>query len=154
MTRVVRIVEIVASLSLATVTLITFVSVVMRYAFNSALLDAFDMTRMAQGLALAWGIALATQRDEHITIDGLWNMANDRWKRIITAASRVISAGALLVLSWVMILRALRSLHSGISTAELRIVLWPFNFAIAAGIAAAALVALIAVAHSLKSDVR
>lgn len=147
MDRALRTIELLASAMLGLVTLITFVSVVLRYVFNSALMDAFDLTRMAQGLALAWGIAVATHRSEHITIDGVWKLLRPRGQLVMDLVARLITAGFLLLLTWAMAERAFKNMLSGISTAELRIPLWGFHAAMTLGIAVACLLVLLGLRH-------
>lgn len=143
MQRLIRGIEVFASLSLGFVTLVTFTAVVLRYGFNSSLPDAFDLVRLSQGVALAWGIALATARSEHIAVDIDWSRFSPAFARFTELFGRLAAAGFLIVLSWVMATRALRTFHSGLATAELRIAVWPVNLVIAAGICAAAALALV-----------
>ncbi|WP_127108315.1 TRAP transporter small permease [Pararhodobacter zhoushanensis] len=140
MDRFLRAIELAASLMLGVVTLITFANVVMRFGFNSALMDSFDLTRMAQGLALAWGIAVTTHRSEHITIDGLWTLMGPRGRRVMDIVARVITGGFLLVLTLAMAQRAYRNMLSNLSTAELSIPIWGFHAAMTLGIALACFV--------------
>ncbi|MCA2013788.1 TRAP transporter small permease [Cereibacter sphaeroides] len=143
MERFLRGTEVAASLMLGVVTLITFANVVLRYGFNSALMDSFDLTRMAQGLALAWGIAVATHRREHITIDGLWGLMGPRGKVAMDAVARAITALFLIGLTVAMAQRAWRNMASNLQTAELGLPVWAFHAAMTLGIALAGFVALI-----------
>ena len=145
MDRFLRAIEVAASLMLGVVTLITFTNVVMRYGFNSALMDSFDLTRMAQGLALAWGIAVATHRREHITIDGFWGLLGPRGQRVMDALARSITALFLLGLTVAMAQRAMRNMASNLSTAELGLPIWGFHAAMTLGIALASFVAFLGV---------
>lgn len=143
MDRFLRAVEVAASLMLGVVTLITFVNVVLRYGFNSALMDSFDLTRMAQGLALAWGIAVATYRREHITIDGLWGLLGPRGQRVMDAVARLITALFLLGLTLAMAQRSARNMAGNLSTAELGLPIWGFHAVMTLGIALAGAAALL-----------
>ena len=153
MDRFLRAVEVAASLMLGVVTLITFTNVVLRYGFNSALMDSFDLTRMAQGLALAWGIAVATHRREHITIDGLWGLLGPQGKRVMDAIARLITALFLLGLTLAMAQRAARNMASNLSTAELGLPIWGFHAAMTLGIALAGVAALLGLWSLLKRPV-
>ncbi|WP_238367198.1 TRAP transporter small permease [Mesobacterium pallidum] len=118
-------------------TLFTFAAVILRFGFNRGLPDAFDFARLSQGVALAWGIALATYDREHIGIDIKWSALGERVGLVVNRLADVISAAFLATLAWVMMARALKSVSTGGSTAELRVPLWPVNLVIATGIVVA-----------------
>jgi TRAP-type C4-dicarboxylate transport system permease small subunit len=129
MNRLIRGIETFASLSLGLVTLITFAAVVMRFAFNSALPDSFDLTRLAQGVALAWGIAITTASSEHITLDIRFDWLGSTFDRIVSLIGRLITA---------------------VTLAVLRLPIWPVSALIAVGIAVAAVFAILLLFRNRK----
>ena len=52
-------IETTAASFLAVVTLLTFVSVLLRYFFAWAIPDSYDFTRLLLGILIFWGIAVA-----------------------------------------------------------------------------------------------
>ena len=83
MERVVLWVERVAGVSLAAVALLVFVSVTLRDLFAVVLPDSFDFSRYLQGIAIFWGLAVATYRNAHISVDVVWELSGSAWRRAI-----------------------------------------------------------------------
>ena len=71
-------IEVTAAGFLAVVTLLTFVSVFLRYLFSWSIPDAYDFTRLLLGILIFWGMAVASYRGDHITVDLLWSAAPPR----------------------------------------------------------------------------
>ena len=65
-------IEVTAAGFLAVVTLLTFVSVFLRYLFAWSIPDSYDFTRLLLGILIFWGMAVASYRGDHITVDLLW----------------------------------------------------------------------------------
>lgn len=147
--RFAAIVNIVASLSLGLVTLLTFVSVILRFGFSETLPDAFDSSRLIQGVALSWGIALVVWHRGHIRMAVPWGALGPRWEQGVDLFADIVSSALLAVMSWAMLGRALSILSSGLATNELRIPIWPVSYIIAAGIVASFLAATILVLRQL-----
>ena len=72
-------IEVTAAGFLAVVTLLTFVSVLLRYFFAWAIPDSYDFTRLLLGIVIFWGMAVASYRGDHITVDLLW-AASPSWR--------------------------------------------------------------------------
>ena len=70
--RVIGAAERIAGGFLAAVTALTFVSVVLRYAFSRAIPDSYDFSRDFLGILIFWGIAVTSYRGDHITVDLLY----------------------------------------------------------------------------------
>ena len=66
MRRLLSATETLAALSLLLIALLTAGNVALRYAFSMQIPDWFDGTQMLQGIAMFWGIALATYYGTHI----------------------------------------------------------------------------------------
>ena len=65
-------IEVTAAGFLAVVTLLTFVSVILRYFFSWAIPDSYDFTSLLLGILIFWGMAVASYRGDHITVDLVW----------------------------------------------------------------------------------
>ena len=53
----------------------------LRAFFSMAIPDWFDLSRLMLGIAIFWGIATTSYRDEHIQVDFLWEWVGPRGKR-------------------------------------------------------------------------
>src|SRR5438477_13184286 len=65
------------------VALDTFVSVLLRYFFNTSIPDAYDFGRYLLGVLIFWGIAATSYRGTHITVDLLWSSVGPKLQRAI-----------------------------------------------------------------------
>lgn len=72
MKRVLSITETTAAILLLLIALLVAGNVVARELFGTTLPDWFDGSRLLLGVALFWGIALATYHGSHIAVDLLW----------------------------------------------------------------------------------
>ncbi len=138
--RVVRFVELAAATALATVTALTFVSVIFRYFLSMPVPDDFDFTRLILGIAIFWGIACASWRGGHIQVDLLWNVLPRSGRRAMDLVAALISFGFLLVFAWTVMIRVAGTQTSGITTMVLQVPIWPFYALAALGLAFAVLV--------------
>lgn len=128
--RVVTIVEYGAAVFIALVTVLTFVSVIMRYLFSAPIPDTHDFTGLMVCIAIFWGIACACWRGEHIQVDLLWTALPRRAQRFVDVFALLVLFGAITVLAWVVFRRVGEIARSGMTTGDFLLPLWPF-FAVA-----------------------
>jgi TRAP-type C4-dicarboxylate transport system permease small subunit len=128
--RTVTAVELCAAAFLAGVTVLTFVSVVMRYLFVAPIPDDFDLTRLLLGVAIFWGIACACWRGGHIQVDLLWNALPRRGRSAMDLFAMTLSLAFMVVFAWTVFGRVVATQATGMTTMDLRIPVWPF-FALA-----------------------
>jgi TRAP-type C4-dicarboxylate transport system permease small subunit len=138
--RVVSVVEYGAAVFLAIVTLLTFVSVIMRYLFSAPIPDTHDFTRLMLGIAIFWGIACACWRGEHIQVDLLWSTLPPRGKLIVEIVATLMLFGFIVVLAWVVFVRVAERVTSGMTTADFLLPVWPFYAVASLGLGLAAVV--------------
>src|SRR3972149_8228126 len=67
--RFIDLIEVTAAGFLAVVTLLVFVSVFLRYFFAWSIPDSYDFTRLLLGILIFWGMAVASYRGGHISVD-------------------------------------------------------------------------------------
>lgn len=144
----VRMVERAAGLSLALVALLIFLSVLLRYVFSINLPDAFDLSQYLQGVAIMWGLAVATYRGGHIAVDLLWEAAGPAGKRAIDIFARLVMTAFFFLLALWLFLRLPTFMSSGRVTTELGLPIWPFYLAASLGVLACVVVSLIALAQA------
>jgi TRAP-type C4-dicarboxylate transport system permease small subunit len=144
----VRMVERAAGLSLALVALLIFSSVLLRYVFSINRPDAFDLSQYLQGVAIMWGLAVATYRGGHIVVDLLWEVAGPAGKRAIDIFARLVMTAFFFLLALWLFLRLPNYISSGRVTTELGLPIWPFYLAASLGVLACVVVSLIALAQA------
>ena len=91
MKRLFSAIETVAALFLLLIALLTAGNVLLRYAFSVQIPDWFDGTQMLQGIAMFWGIALATYYGTHIGVDILWEHLGPRGKRRVDLLATAVT---------------------------------------------------------------
>jgi TRAP-type transport system small permease protein len=140
MRRLLAATETAAALFLLTIALLTALNVALRDLFSVQIPDWFDGTKMLMGIALFWGIAVATYHAGHICVDIVWEHLRARGRRVLDVIAAACTLALLAPMAWVVWEKVLGSGTQ--ASMDLRIpLLWPRALA-AAGAVAAALLAL------------
>src|SRR3989304_5099592 len=105
MERLVLWVERLGGASLAAVALLVFVSVVLRDLFSVDLPDSFDFSRYLQGIAIFWGLAVATYRNTHISVDIVWDLSGTAWRRAIDVFAATLNLLFMGVFAYMLVAR-------------------------------------------------
>ncbi|HZY18771.1 MAG TPA: TRAP transporter small permease [Ramlibacter sp.] len=141
MRRVLSATETVAALFLLAIALLTAGNVLLRDLFSVQIPDWFDGARMLQGIALFWGVALATYYGSHIGVDLLWEHLGDRGRRWLDLAATLIAAAFLAPLAWMVWVKVAGTGTQG--TMDLRLPLVWFYAVAALGASVAAVLAVV-----------
>lgn len=139
MNRLLGFVEYTAAGFLLAVALLTFGNVIARDVLGAQIPDWFDLSKQLQGIAMFWGIAIATYRGGHICVDISWEHASARGRWWIDIVATAVTLAFLLPLAW-MVWVKLGSTGTQ-TTSDLRIPLKFFFAVSAAGVTATALLA-------------
>jgi TRAP-type C4-dicarboxylate transport system permease small subunit len=134
--RFIGMVETVAGLILAAVTVLIVVSAVGRYLFASPIPDSFDISRLLVGAAIMWGFASLGYRGSHIKVEILAETLPPAARRLVNAFAWTVLLFFVILLAWKMFERVESAYASGEATFDLRIVTWPLMALIWAGAAA------------------
>ena len=135
--RFIDLIEVTAAGFLAVVTLLTFVSVILRYFFSWAIPDAYDITRLLLGILIFWGMAVASYRGDHITVDLLWSAMPPIVQRALDVFSAIVTLIGLIAFTWMFAGKVIDIRAANIGTYDLREPLWPYYFVAWIGLAAA-----------------
>jgi len=145
--RFIDLIEVTAAGFLAVVTLLTFVSVILRYFFAWSIPDSYDFTRLLLGILIFWGMAVASYRGDHITVDLLWSAA-PRWaKRVMDVFSAVVTLAAMATFTWMFAEKVLDTRADHVGTFDLRQPVWPYYLVAWIGLAAAVLLLVLRTAR-------
>ncbi len=132
-------VERIAGVFLAAVTVLVFVSAGARYLLGSPIPDAHAFASLMLGVALLWGLASASWRDEHISVDLLYMGMNDGLKRLVDVLGQLLILLFVGLFCW-MLLKQVGSVRDGGElTVDTRTAVWPFYFMAWMGVAASTL---------------
>jgi TRAP-type C4-dicarboxylate transport system permease small subunit len=137
--RFIDLIEMTAAGFLAVVTLLTFVSVILRYFFSWAIPDSYDFTRLLLGILIFWGMAVASYRGDHITVDLLWSAVPPWAKRAMDVFSALVTLVAILAFTWMFAEKVIDTRNAGTGTFDLRQPVWVYYFIAWIGLASAVL---------------
>lgn len=146
---ILKVIEIVAGLALAVVAGLIFVTVVMRYGFAVNVPDSFDLARYLQGIAILWGLSVATFHKSHISVDIMWEVGGPRLRHVIDIVAAAVTAAFFCVFAWQLFDRLPSFIASNQVTSDMRLLVWPFYLMAIAGVASTALVALVVLLRTI-----
>nr|MDP2192850.1 TRAP transporter small permease [Rhodoferax sp.] len=151
MKRLLNVIESIAAFFLLAIALLTFGNVLARELLQTQIPDWFDLSKQLQGIAIFWGIAIATYRGAHICVDLSWEWTNDAGKRWIDIVATLCILAFLLPLAW-MVWSKLGSTGTQ-TTSDLRLPLVWFYAVSAAGVTATAALAVVRLVQLIRGTV-
>jgi TRAP-type transport system small permease protein len=131
-----------ASLILLAMMLLTFVDVVARYVVNRPVRGAFEVTELMLLVLIFAGLPLVSFTDEHALMDFIDRLLGRRAQRWLEGAVQVLCGTLMLLLAWIVWLKADRIWAYRDATDVLRIVYGPFVYFMAVTIGLAGVIHL------------
>lgn len=141
MKRVLAATETVAAFFLLLIALLTGGNVLLRDLLSVQIPDWYDGSRMIQGIALFWGVALATYYGSHICVDLLWEHLQCKGRRWLDIAATLIVLAFLAPMAWMIWVKVSSTGSQG--TSDLRLPLVWFYCVAALGATVAAVLAAV-----------
>jgi TRAP-type C4-dicarboxylate transport system permease small subunit len=126
--RIEAILGIASSSILLAMMLLTFVDVVARYLFSRPVRGAFEVTELMLLVLIFAGLPLVTYADEHALMDFIDRLLGLRAQRWLERTVQATCAAVMLLLAWVVWLKADRIWAYRDATDVLRIVYGPFIY--------------------------
>ncbi len=139
--RLLTAIETVAAVFLLAIALLTAGNVALRDLMSVQIPDWFDGSKYLMGIALFWGIALATYHGSHICVDIVWEHLGARGRRWLDVAAGAVTLAFLAPMAWMVWAKVLASGTQ--ATTDLRVPIIWFTALAAAGTVAAVLLALL-----------
>jgi len=140
--RVEAILGVAASLILLAMMLLTFVDVLARYVLSRPVRGAFEVTELMLLVLIFAGLPLVSFTDEHALMDFVDRLLGPRSQRLLEGLVQAVCAAAMLLLAWLVWLKADRIWAYRDATDVLRIVYGPFVYFMAVAIGLAGLIHL------------
>lgn len=112
---------------------VTFADVIARYVFNRPFSFTVEVTELAMGLIVYFGIGLTTHERGHVSVDVVTLRASARGRAALETLTGLLGLGFLGLMIWRLWLRAQALLATGDVTQVWAIPVWPVAFAMAAG---------------------
>jgi len=122
--RFIDLIEVMAAGFLAVVTLLTFVSVILRYFFAWSIPDSYDFTRLLLGILIFWGMAVASYRGDHITVDLLWSAMSPAVQRALDVFAALVTLLAMATFTWMFADKVIGTRADQVGTFDLRQPVW------------------------------
>ena len=85
----------IAAAVLALLAVMTFCDVIARYFFNSPLSFTVEITEIAMGVIVYFGVGLVTQDNGHISVDIVTLRLSDWWRALLRLATNIAALGFL-----------------------------------------------------------
>jgi TRAP-type C4-dicarboxylate transport system permease small subunit len=123
----------IAAVVLALIALMTFSDVFGRYIFNKPYSFTFEVTELAMGIIVFFGLGLVTHTEGHISVDILTIRMREKMRAFFAAATNVVALIYLVLLVWRVFLRAEELHFGGDKTQILLWELWPHAYVMAFG---------------------
>jgi len=115
----------IAAVILAFLALMTFADVFARYFLNSPFTFTIEITEMAMGVIVFFGLGLVTHDQAHIAVDILTNRLRRTLQAAVALVVNLVALIYLAVLAWRMWERAIDLLQLGDVSQILLIPFWP-----------------------------
>lgn len=141
MKRLLAATETVAAFFLLAIALLTSGNVILRDLFSLSIPDWYDGARLLLGIALFWGVALATYYGSHICVDIVWEHLSERGRRGLDLLATAITLAFLLPLAWMVWVKVGNTGTQG--TSDLRMPIVYFYAVAAVGAVVAAVLAVV-----------
>jgi TRAP-type C4-dicarboxylate transport system permease small subunit len=135
-------IERIAGVFLGLITTVIFVSALARYLFASPLPDSYALSSLVLGVAVLWGLASVTWRDEHIAVDLVWIVSGRRVRQFMDVLSQVLVLVFAGLFGWMLLTRVETGFQRGDQTVDLGLPVWPFHLMAWLGVAAALVLGL------------
>jgi len=132
-----------ASAILFAMMLLTFVDVVARYVFNRPVRGAFEVTELMLLVLIFAGLPLVSYADQHVTMDFIDRLVGRGTRAGLERGVHVVTTAIMLLLAWLVWLKADRIWGYRDATDVLRIVYGPFVYFMAVMIALTGLIHLV-----------
>jgi TRAP-type C4-dicarboxylate transport system permease small subunit len=123
----------VAACVLAALAVMTFCDVIARYFFNAPFTFTVEVTEIAMGVLVYFGVGLTTHDNEHISVDVVTLRLSELLRAALSLVTNALAFLFLVFLVWRLWQRAAALLDTGDTTPIMFIPLWPFAFVMAAG---------------------
>jgi TRAP-type C4-dicarboxylate transport system permease small subunit len=103
---------------------ITFAEALLRYSLARHIPDGFILGQMLQGIAICWGIATTTYADRHVTVDALYTVVGERWRRIFDVTAYTLNFLFFAAFGFMITFKVYDILKAGERSIDLNLPIW------------------------------
>jgi TRAP-type transport system small permease protein len=146
--RLSRVLAGVAAVVLAFMMFLMVTDVFCRYVLNRPILGAFEITEFMMMILVFFAIAHAQVKKAHISVDVLVLKFSKRTQQIFRAVGSLLGLGLFSLMTWQIVLHALRVYKAHQRSIDLGLPVFPFTLMAALGTAIFCLVLIVSTARS------
>src|SRR6184192_2614813 len=123
----------IAAVALAIIAVVTFGDVIGRYFFHAPFAFTVELTQIAMGIVVYFGVGVVTHEDAHISADVVTLRLPPRLRSLFALVTNLLALAFLAIMVWQLWLQAEFLYGKGDTTMVWQVPLWPVAVAIAAG---------------------
>jgi TRAP-type transport system small permease protein len=123
----------IAAIALAIIAAVTFCDVIGRYFFHAPFIFTVELTQIAMGLVVYFGIGLVTHEDAHISADVLTLRLRPRSRALLALVTNLLALGFVGLMVWQLWAEAVLLREKGDTTQVWSVPLWPVAVTVAFG---------------------
>jgi TRAP-type C4-dicarboxylate transport system permease small subunit len=123
----------IAAAALAFLAAMTFCDVIARYFFNAPFSFTVEVTEIAMGVLIYFGVGLTTHDNDHISVDFLTLRLSEWLRALLGLITNVLAFGFLVLMVWRLWQRAFVLLDKGDVSPIMLFPRWPTAFVMAVG---------------------
>ena len=138
----------VAAAVLASMMFLMITDVFCRYVLNRPILGAFEITEFMMVMLVFFSIGYAQQKKAHISVDVLVLKLPRRTQQIFQAIGSFLGLGLFSLMTWQIVLHALRVYRAHQRSIDLGLPVFPFTLMAALGAAIFCLTLMVSAIHS------
>ncbi len=144
-------IEVVSALMLGLMTLLIFMTALVRYLMPVSLPDGYDISRLLLGVAVLWGLAAACCHNQHIKVDLICPFIGPKTRRIVDIFAETMVFIFILLFAWKLYGTVINTYYSNEETFDLGLLVWPAYALAWLGVAAASLMAFLRLVRLIAS---
>ena len=136
-------IETVSGVMLGLMTVLIFLTAMVRYLMPFTLPDGYDISRLLLGISVLWGLAAACCHNEHIKVDIFCSVLSPWARRKVDIFAESLVLCFVVLFAWKLFGTVEKTYLSNEETFDLGLAIWPAYALAWLGVLAAALMALL-----------
>lgn len=130
----------IGSVFLAIMMFLTAIDVSFRYIFNCPILGAMELVEYMMALLIPFSVAYCAFCKSHVAVEFILDRFSRKFQKAVDTPIKIITLLFLVMLTWQAFLYVVETFNSGLTSAVLLIVTYPFVIPIAVGMGVFALI--------------
>jgi TRAP-type C4-dicarboxylate transport system permease small subunit len=112
--------------TLAMMMFLTFVSVLLRYVFNSPIPGVWELTEFMMAIVITFSLVYTAHQKAHIGVDLIINLFGINTRKLIECVTSLLSLCIFIFITWQTFVKISDDFHSSLTSPVLYIPVYPF----------------------------